>query len=115
MILTILVYPNARSFVIEVIYRCKLIVDLFFVLVKVLPPSRNVSLFRELTLLGIYQMGNTSDIVLNQQARVANGGGMADCLPGGPVAGKPMADTGRRSLWRIRRQAHGGLPCSTRI
>jgi hypothetical protein len=23
--------------------------------------------------------------------------------------------TGRRRLWRIRRQAHGGLPCSTRI
>jgi hypothetical protein len=22
--------------------------------------------------------------------------------------------TGRRSLWRIHRQAHGGLPCSTR-
>jgi hypothetical protein len=57
----------------------------------------------------------TSDVVLNQQARVAHGGGMADCLPGGPVAGKPMADTGRRSLWRIQRQAHGGLPCSTRI
>jgi hypothetical protein len=57
----------------------------------------------------------TSDVVLNQQARVAHGGGMTDCLPGGPVAGKPMADTGRRSLWRIRRQAHGGFPCSTRI
>jgi hypothetical protein len=26
-----------------------------------------------------------------------------------------MADTGRRSSWRIHRQAHGGLPCSTRI
>jgi hypothetical protein len=38
----------------------------------------------------------TSDVVLNQQARVANQGGMADCLPGGPVAGKTMAvlDTG---------------------
>jgi hypothetical protein len=33
----------------------------------------------------------TSDVVLNQQARVAHGGGMADSLPGGPVAGKPMA------------------------
>jgi hypothetical protein len=33
----------------------------------------------------------TSDVVLNQQARVAHGGGMADCLPGGLVAGKPMA------------------------
>jgi hypothetical protein len=42
-------------------------------------------------LLGIYQTGITSDVVLNQQARVAHGGGMADCLPGGPVAGKPMA------------------------
>jgi hypothetical protein len=27
----------------------------------------------------------TSDVVLNQQARVAHQGGMADCLPGGPV------------------------------
>jgi hypothetical protein len=33
----------------------------------------------------------TSDVVLNQQARVAHQGGMADCLPGGPVAGKTMA------------------------
>jgi hypothetical protein len=29
----------------------------------------------------------TSDVVLNHQARVAHQGGMADCLPGGPVAG----------------------------
>jgi hypothetical protein len=38
----------------------------------------------------------TSDVVLNQQAKMAHGGGMADSLPGGPVAGKPMAvqDTG---------------------
>jgi hypothetical protein len=56
----------------------------------------------------------TSDVVINQQARVAHGGGMADCLPGGPVAGKPMADNGRRNLWWIRRQAHGGFPSSTR-
>jgi hypothetical protein len=35
--------------------------------------------------------GYTSDVVLNQQARVAHQGGMADCLPGGPVAGKTMA------------------------
>jgi hypothetical protein len=42
----------------------------------------------------------TSDVVLNQQARVAHQGGMADCLPGGPVAGKTIAvlDAG----------AHGG-------
>jgi hypothetical protein len=42
----------------------------------------------------------TSDVVLNQQARVAHQGGMADCLPGSPVAGKTMAvlDSG----------AHGG-------
>jgi hypothetical protein len=33
----------------------------------------------------------TSDVVLNQQARVAHQGGMADCLSGGPVAGKTMA------------------------
>jgi hypothetical protein len=42
----------------------------------------------------------TSDVVLNQQARVAHQGGMADCLPGGPVAGSP---------WRIPDAgAHGG-------
>jgi hypothetical protein len=35
--------------------------------------------------------GYTNDVVLNQQAKVAHEGGMADCLPGGPVAGKPMA------------------------
>jgi hypothetical protein len=34
----------------------------------------------------------TSDVVLNQEARVAHQGGMADCQPGGPVAGSP---------WRI--------------
>jgi hypothetical protein len=33
----------------------------------------------------------TSDVVLNQQARVAHQGGMADCLLDGPVAGKTMA------------------------
>jgi hypothetical protein len=44
--------------------------------------------------------GYTSDVVLNQQARVAHQDGMADCLSGGPVAGKIMAvlDAG----------AHGG-------
>jgi hypothetical protein len=31
------------------------------------------------------------DVVLNQQARVAHGGGMADSLPGSLVAGWPMA------------------------
>jgi hypothetical protein len=35
--------------------------------------------------------GYTSDVVLNQQARVAHRGGMADFLPGGPVAGITMA------------------------
>jgi hypothetical protein len=35
--------------------------------------------------------GYTSDVVLNQQARVAHQGGMVDCLPGGPVAGDTMA------------------------
>jgi hypothetical protein len=35
--------------------------------------------------------GYTSDVFLNQQARVAHQGGMADCLPGGPVAGEIMA------------------------
>jgi hypothetical protein len=33
----------------------------------------------------------TSDVILNQQARVAHQGGMADFLPGGPVAGETMA------------------------
>jgi hypothetical protein len=44
--------------------------------------------------------GYTSDVVLNQQVRVAHQGGMADCLPDGPVAGEIMAvlDAG----------AHGG-------
>jgi hypothetical protein len=42
----------------------------------------------------------TSDVVLNQQARVSHQGGMVDCLPGGPVVGETMAilDAG----------AHGG-------
>jgi hypothetical protein len=62
-----------------------------------------------------YTKWYTSDVVLNQQARVAHRGCMVDCLPGGPVAGKPMADTGRMSLWRTQRQAHDRLPCSTRI
>jgi hypothetical protein len=34
--------------------------------------------------------GYTSDVVLNQQARVAHWGGMADCLPGGKVARETM-------------------------
>jgi hypothetical protein len=42
----------------------------------------------------------TSDIVLNQQAKVAHQGGMADCLPGGPVAGSPW--------WILDAGAHGG-------
>jgi hypothetical protein len=54
-------------------------------------------------IVGDIPNGYTSDVVLNQQARVVHGGGMADCLPGGPVAGKPMADTRRQSLWWIRR------------
>jgi hypothetical protein len=33
----------------------------------------------------------TCDVILNQQAWVAHGGGMADSLLGDPVAGKPMA------------------------
>jgi hypothetical protein len=42
----------------------------------------------------------TSDVVLNQQVRVTHQSGMADCLPGDPVAKKTMAvlDAG----------AHGG-------
>jgi hypothetical protein len=42
----------------------------------------------------------TSDVVLNQQARVAHQGGMVDCLPGGLVAGKTMAvlDTGAHGV-----------------
>jgi hypothetical protein len=51
-------------------------------------------------IVGDIPNGYTSDVVLNQQARVAHQGGMADCLPGGPVAGDTMAvlDVG----------AHGG-------
>ena len=40
------------------------------------------------------------DVVLKQQARVAHQGGMADCLPGGPVAGDTMAV--------LDAEAHGG-------
>jgi hypothetical protein len=36
--------------------------------------------------------GYTSDVVLNQQARVAHGGGMVDCLPGSQLLESP---------WRI--------------
>jgi hypothetical protein len=56
--------------------------SLLFVLVK----SHN------LVFVGDMPNRYTSDVVLNQQARVAHQGGMADCLPGGPVAGSP---------WRI--------------
>jgi hypothetical protein len=35
--------------------------------------------------------GYTSDVYLNQQARVAHQGGMADFVPDGPVAGETMA------------------------
>jgi hypothetical protein len=51
-------------------------------------------------LLGDTPNRYTNDVVLNQQARVAHQGGMAGCLPGGPVAGETMAvlDAG----------AHGG-------
>jgi hypothetical protein len=51
-------------------------------------------------LLGIYQIGITSDVVLNQQARVAHQGGRADCLPGGPVAEEVMTV--------LDAEAHGG-------
>jgi hypothetical protein len=44
--------------------------------------------------------GYTSDVVLNQQARVAHQVGMADCLSGGPVAGSPW--------WILETGAHGG-------
>jgi hypothetical protein len=46
---------------------------------------------KEKTTVGDIPNGYTSDVVLNQQARVAYQGGMADCLPGGPVAGEIMA------------------------
>jgi hypothetical protein len=32
-----------------------------------------------------------------------------------PSCWRDHGGIGCRSLWRIRRQAHGGLPCSTRI
>jgi hypothetical protein len=47
-------------------------------------PSANI-------FVGDIPNGYTSDVVLNQQARMAHQGGMADCLPGGPVAGETMA------------------------
>jgi hypothetical protein len=40
--------------------------------------------------IGDIPNGYTSDVVLNQQTRVAHQGGMADCLTGGPVAGDTM-------------------------
>jgi hypothetical protein len=56
--------------------------------------------YRSKAFVGDIPNGYTSDVVLNQQARVAHQGGMADCLPGGPVAGSP---------WRILDVgAHGG-------
>jgi hypothetical protein len=58
--------------------------------------------------------GYTSDVVLNQQARVAHGGGMADCLLGSLVAEKPMAVQDAGAYGGSIGQAHGGLPCSTR-
>jgi hypothetical protein len=42
-------------------------------------------------IVGDIPNGYTSDVVLNQQARVAHQGGMVDCLPGGPVAEETMA------------------------
>jgi hypothetical protein len=39
---------------------------------------------------------------------------MADCLPGGPVAGKLMAVQDAGAYGGSEGQAHGGLPCSTR-
>jgi hypothetical protein len=59
-------------------------------------------------IVGDIPNGYTSDVVLNQQAKVAHQGGMADCLPGGTVAGNTMAvlDAGAyggcRSLWRMQ-------------
>jgi hypothetical protein len=54
--------------------------------------SKDVSVPDLALLLAVGDILNryTSDIVLNQQARVAHGGGMVDCLPGGPVVGKAM-------------------------
>jgi hypothetical protein len=59
-----------------------------------------MSLASSMAVVGDIPNGYTDDVVLNQQARVAHQGGMADCIPGGPVAGETMAvlDTG----------AHGG-------
>jgi hypothetical protein len=53
---------------------------------------RKVTTFQTCSIpVGDIPNGYTSDVVLNQQARVAHRGGMADCLPGGPVAGNIMA------------------------
>jgi hypothetical protein len=57
----------------------------------------------------------TSDVVLIQQARVAHQGWHGGLPTGRPSCWRYHDGTGRMRLWRIRRQAHGGLPCSTRI
>jgi hypothetical protein len=45
---------------------------------------------------------------------MAHGGGMADYLPGSPVARKPMAVEDAGAYGGSIGQAHGGLPCSIR-
>jgi hypothetical protein len=64
-------------------------------------------------------LGYTKRVYQRRSPKPASQGGPSGWyggLPTGrPSCWKDHGGTGRRSLWRIRRQAHGGLPCSTRI
>jgi hypothetical protein len=55
------------------------------------PPPKNFGQLLEVFKTSVGDIPNryTNDVVLNQQARVAHRGGIADCLPVGPVAGSP--------------------------
>jgi hypothetical protein len=63
--------------------------------------------------------GYTKRVYQQRSPKPASPGGPSGWYGGLPT-GRPSCwkyhgGTGCRSLWRIQRQAHGGLPCSTRI
>jgi hypothetical protein len=67
---------------------------------------------------GGYCWGYTKWVYQRRSPKPASQGGPSGWYGGLPT-GRPSCwrnhgGTGRRSSWRIRRQAHGGLPCSTR-
>jgi hypothetical protein len=68
---------------------------------------------------GGYCWGYTKRVYQRRSPKPASQGGPSGWyggLPTGqPSCWKYHGGTGCRSLWWIRRQAHGGLPCSTRI